>query len=165
MESIKKKTNLLGKVKWLGAGFAVIMYLAVVNTFGEVPAIILGAVAGVSFFLICEKEKRNILCEHVSETIHAALEKIGQSDCIFEIKTMRPGLIIRVYLIKANEKVHLCNKAIIDTISRSWFRQQVWITQVVNINSEEDIDDAQRSLNEELLNDVRGAREKEGKKK
>jgi len=152
---VRKRVDLLGRIKWLGLFFGLIMYYATVSAFGDIIATALACAAATAFYVICDRESKTTICEHVSGHLHTVLVNAGQRDSVFEIKTARTGLIIRVYLIRAHERAPLCTKALLHAISESWYRSRVWVTQIIDLNSENEIEDAQQTLNEELLEDLK----------
>ena len=91
----------MGYIKWAGLALGLLMYGVTLRAFGEAWATGLGVLAACAFFFVCEDGKRGVLCEHIAEDLQEAMERVGEQDCIFEIKSMKLGLIIRVYFIKA----------------------------------------------------------------
>ncbi len=154
MEQVEKKMKLLSYIKWAGLALGLIMYFATVKAFGETWAIILGTIAACAFFFLCESGKRGVLCEHIVEDLQEAIDRLGKLDCIFEIKSVKIGLIVRVYFIKAGEMAPRYGKAILDVIAHSWYRSRIWITQLVDLDSEEELKEAALALNEELLQNL-----------
>ena len=120
--------------------------------------------AGGMRVLFCEDGKRGVLCEHIAEDLQEAMERVGEQDCIFEIKSMKLGLIIRVYFIKAGEMAPRYGKALIEAIARSWYRSRIWITQFVDVENEAELRDAEALLNEELLRNLKRQRDEQKKK-
>ena len=104
MEKIKKRIVLLSRLKWLGLLLGAIMCIFTQPRFGDIWSVILGTAAGVGFMFICENEKKNIICDHVADDLHGALEKQGYRDVVFEIKIMKPGMIIRIFTIGTSEE-------------------------------------------------------------
>lgn len=163
MEQVEKKMKLLSNIKWAGFALGIIMYFATANAFGETWATVLGTIAACAFFILCESGKRGVLCEHIVDDLQSAIEQLGKLDCVFEIKSMKVGLIVRVYFIKAGEMAPRYGKAVIEAIARSWYRPKVWITQLVDVDSEDEIKEAEMALNEELLHSLQDKKEKEKK--
>lgn len=113
---------------------------------------------------ICENEKKNIICDHVADDLHGALEKQGYRDVVFEIKIMKPGMIIRIFTIGTSEEdTVICNGAVVRQISRSWYREKVWITQLVSVRNEDEIDDTRKALDDELIEDFKKMKEEKKK--
>ena len=164
MEKIQKTMVLLNRLKWLGLVLGAVMCVLTQPRFGDIWSVVLGTVAGVGFMFICENEKKNTICDHVADDLHGALEKEGYSDVAFEIKFMKPGMIIRIFTIGTSDHdTVLCNGAIVRQISKSWYREKVWITQLIGVKNEEEIDDARKALDDELLEDLKKMKEENKK--
>lgn len=155
MEKVRKKADVLGRIKWLGFFAGLVMYYATVYTFGNTISMILACVAALAFYCIFENERREIVSKCVTEHLDDVLTKIGQQESVFEIRNTGRQMIIRIYLIKARERAPLCSKAAIDAIAKSWYRSRVWITQIVDLNSQDEIPEAQRVLDDELFEDLK----------
>lgn len=164
MEKIKKRIVLLSRLKWLGLLLGAIMCIFTQPRFGDIWSVILGTAAGVGFMFICENEKKNIICDHVADDLHSALEKQGYRDVVFEIKIMKPGMIIRIFTIGTSEEdTVICNRAVVRQISRSWYREKVWITQLVSVRNEDEIDETRKALDDELIEDFKKMKEEKKK--
>lgn len=164
MEKVKKTIVLLSRLKWLGLLLGAVMCFFTQPRFGDIWSVVLGTAAGVGFMFICENEKKNVICDHVAEDLHGALEKEGYGDVVFEIKMMKPGMIIRAFIIGALEEDTVrCNGALVRQISRSWYRERVWITQLAGVRNEEEIDDVSQALDDELIEDFKKMQEEKKK--
>ena len=86
MEQVEKRIRLLGYIKWAGLALGLLMYGVTLRAFGEAWATGLGVLAACAFFFVCEDGKRGVLCEHIAEDLQEAMERVGEQDCIFEIK-------------------------------------------------------------------------------
>ncbi len=155
MDSVRKKAVILGRVKWLGLFAGLIMYYATVKSFGNAISMILACVAALAFYCICENERRTVISKHISEHLSEVLAKVGQPENIFEIKSTGARMIIRIYLIRARERAPLCSKAAMDAITKSWYRSKVWITQIVDIDNQEEIPEAQKALDDQLFDSLK----------
>ena len=164
MEQVKKNLTILNKLKYLGLLLGAGMYLYVEPRMGSLWASALCLLAGMGFTFICENSARTIMCEHVAKDLGAALRERGFSRHSFEIKSLKTGLIIRIYMIRAEEKVAQCNSIIMERISQSWYKESVWITQLVDLDSEDDIRDARESLDDELVEQLKKMRDEARKK-
>ena len=155
MESVRKKADLLGRIKWLGLLLGLLMYYATAYAFGDIISTVLACIAATVFYVMCENERKSIVSRHVSDQLSQTLNRIGQTENVFEIKTANMGMIIRVYLIRAGERAPACTKAVLDAIAKSWYCSRVWVTQIVDLDRREEIPQAQQALNEELLDDLK----------
>lgn len=159
MEQVKKNLAILGKVKYLGLLLGAGMYFYVEPRMGSVWASVLCCLAGCGFIVICENARKTIMCEHVVQDLGGALKARGFSRHSFEIKSLKAGLIIRIYMIRAEEKISLCNSIIMERITQSWYKDMVWITQLVDLNSEDEIREARDTLDDELIEQIKEMRE------
>ena len=142
------------------------MCLFIEPRLGEMWAMGLGTVAGVAFIYICNHEKNSVMIEHVAMDIKNALQARGYKDSVVEIKYLRAGMLIRIYVIKAGENAIYCNGIVVQTIAESWYKEKVWITQLVDVETREEIESARDTLDEELISDLKRMRdEAKGRKK
>ena len=156
MNKLRKTLVFFARLKWLGLLLGAVMCIITLPSFGEVWSVVLGIVAGFGFMYLCENEKKNIICDHVADDLHDALEKEGFHDVAFEIKVIRRGMIIRIFTIGTSEEdTDICNGAIVRRISESWYREKVWVTQLVSVQNEDEIDEARKMLDEELFEDLK----------
>lgn len=155
MDSVRKKAGILGRLKWLGILSGIIMYYSTVHSFGNMISTILGCVAAVAFYVICENERRRSLSSCVSEHLSEVLAKLGQEENIFEIKSTGTQMIVRIYLIRARERALLCSKAVLDAIDKSWYCSKVLITQIVDIDKKEDMEQMRSTLDEDLFEQLK----------
>ena len=165
MEKVKKTIVILSRIKWLGLLLGAVMCVFTQPRFGDIWSVVLGTAAGIGFMLICENEKKNTICDHVADDLHSALEHEGYRDVAFEIKILRPGMVIRILTIGTSENdAAICNGAVVRQIARSWYREKVWITQLISVKSQEDIAEASKALDNEIIEDLRKMKEERKKK-
>ena len=91
----------------------------------------------------------------IRDSIRGALKRAGNKDAVFEVKLMKIGIVIRVYLIRARQKSVICSKSIVSSISRGWYKRYICATQIVDLDNESDVKEAQLMLNEDLWADIR----------
>ena len=101
-----------------------------------------------------------VICEEIVKDAAQALEMRGQNENIFEVKSMSFGIVVRVYLVKARQEGPACTKAVLDKLSQGWYKKFIWITQVVDIDGEKDIKEAQKALDKSLLDDIDNIKDK-----
>lgn len=154
MEILEKKIKFLSWFRWMGFGPAIIIYLAAYGVFSRWICLILFAAFALGFYNICNSERKKILCDNIVGDIRKALNRVGQNHAVFELKSMKIGIVVRVYLIRARQKSPVCNKAVVESISNGWYRPYICATQIVDLDSENDIREAQDVLNEDLLKDI-----------
>lgn len=155
MERERKLAGILGKLKWMGMLMGIVMYYATVASFGSIVSTVLACIAAVAFYTICENERRRVVSGCVSKHLTEVLAGVGQSESFFEIRTSNVGMIIRIYLVGAGDRTALCARAATDAISRSWYNSKVWITQIADVKSEDEIPRLQKVLDEELIEGIK----------
>ncbi len=155
---IKKKVQFFKRLRWMGIVFGLIMYLATFMAFGDIAATMLAAAATAGFFAICSREGTRTICQHVADDLKSAVLEAGHNRCIVEIKSMNAGLITRVYLIRAEGKETLLNRVILERINRSWYRKNIWVTQILGMEDESELQEAHEFLDEALLDDLKRKR-------
>ena len=155
MEQTKKKISFLKRIKWMCLLFGFIMYISTESVFGLGWATALTVASMAGFYLICDGEARRTICQYVADDIKDAVASAGHKKCIVEIKSLRGGLITRVYLIGAGARAGICSKAVISRIKRSWYKSSVWVTQLIDLDDESQLETAQEMFNEELLSDLK----------
>ena len=151
---IKKKIQFFKRLRWAGILFGLIMYLATFMAFGDVAAMLLAAAATAGFFAICSRESTRTMCQHVADDLKNAVLEAGHNRCIVEIKSMNAGLITRVYLIRPEGKETLLNRVVLERINRSWYRKNIWVTQILGMEDESELKEAHEFLDEALLDDL-----------
>lgn len=165
MEKVKKKVDILNRVKWLSVVFGVVMFMATEEVVGILIATVLSLAANLAFFFICEKEANATICEHVADDLKKTVFAVGSQKCMVEIRKFQMGLLARVYLIKAGAKAPVYSQLVLDHIRSSWYRKEVWITQLVDMSSENEFEDAQEMLDDELYSDIQKMRDELKSKK
>ncbi|MBR5229614.1 MAG: hypothetical protein IKW01_02065 [Firmicutes bacterium] len=164
MKELRKTISFFNKIKWLGLVFGAFMCLYIEPLLGSIWAMTLGTIAGVAFLYICENEKKRLIGDHVAKDLKEALCKGGYKDTVFEMKHMRPGMIIRIYVINSGKNTIYCNGIIVRQIQRSWYKDKIWITQLVGVRNEEEIGTARDTLDDELIEDIRRMRDEARRK-
>lgn len=159
MEQTKKKIFLLNKMKWISMIMGIIMFAYTEDAFGMGWALALGIIAAISFYFICNTEARRAICQYVADDLKDAVAKAGHKKCIVEIKSLKAGLVTRVYLIGAGSRAPICSKAVISRIKASWYRSAIWVTQLIDLDDESEMETAQSVLDEELLSDIKKMRD------
>ena len=162
---VKKKVLFMKRLRWIGLLFGVLMYCGTFLAFGHLIASLLGIAAGLGFYYICDSESRRTMCQHVADDLRSAVTEAGHSRCIVEIKSISTGLITRVYIIGAKGIAARYNRAVMERINRSWYKKHIWVTQIVELNHENELKEAHEYLDDALLDDLKRMRgEKWGRK-
>ena len=155
---VKKKVLFFSRLKWFGLLMGVIMFCATFMAFGDVAAVLLGIAASTGFYWICSREGKRTMCQYVADDIRSAVNEAGHSRCIVEIRSISAGLITRVYLIRACGMEPRLNRAIIERINQSWYRKNIWVTQILGMEGESELEEAREYLDEALIEDIKRKR-------
>ena len=103
------------------------------------------------------------MCQYVADDLRAAVAAAGLSRCVVGIKSINAGLITRIYLIQAGPLATRCNRAVFERINKSWYRKSIWVTQILELESEGELEEAQAFLDEALFDDLKKMRDKDDK--
>ena len=140
-----------------------LMYMGTEQAFGDIAATVLAVAAAVAFYFICDGEGRRTMCQYVADALRAAVAAAGLSRCVVEIKSINAGLITRIYLIQAGPLATRCNREGFERINKSWYRKSIWVTQILELESEGELEEAQAFLDEALFDDLKKMRDKDDK--
>lgn len=154
MGKAERNSKKLENLRWFWFIPSALMYAATQIPFGKGVALALSAVFGIAFYFICSRGRMLVICEDIVRDVAQTLERLGQNENVFEVKSMSFGIVVRVYMVKARQGGPACTKAILDKLSKGWYKKFIWITQVVDIDGEKDIKEAQKALDQSLLDDI-----------
>ena len=155
MEKVMKNMKLINRLKWLGIVLGAVMCVIVQSSFGNFWAVVSGTVSGLAYIYICERGKRSVLSDHIADDIHQELSQKGFDDCIIEIKLFRLGVLIRIYTLNAGENILRYNAAILSKLKNSWYKEKIWVTQLIDVKDRTEIASARNKLDTELINDIK----------
>lgn len=162
MNKAKKYSERLDVLKWFWCIPAAVIYAATQIPFGRATAFGLALCFGAGFFLICSRGRMHIISEDIVKDVKESLKALGQENTVFEVKGFSFGLVVRVYLYRANLKTPVCTKAIMEKLSKGWYKNLVWVAQVVDVAEESQLKRLQKELDQALLDTLESER---GKKK
>lgn len=151
MNKAKKYSERLDRIKWLWCIPALIMYTATITPFGKSTAFMISILFGAAFYAICSRGRMHIISEDIVKDVKDTLKRFGHEDSIYEVKGFGIGLVVRVYLFGAKVKTPACTKAIMNRLSMGWYKNLVWVAQVVDVEEESQVRKLQRELDEVLL--------------
>lgn len=163
MEKAEKNSRNLDRLKWFWCVPAALMFAGTQLTFGKVGAFGLAITFGIAFYLICSRASQFIICEDIVKDMRDTLDRMGQRENMFEVKGFGMGLVVRVYMIQAGRRMSECNKAVLEKLDRGWYKSHIWVTQIVDIESEDDVHQAQLVLNKALLDESRNKKDGQGR--
>ncbi|MCI5721520.1 MAG: hypothetical protein MR328_03515 [Firmicutes bacterium] len=162
---MEKTLMKLSMASWLSVPLGLIMYFGTADAFGDEIAIPLGIIAATAFILILRKSSDQIISEMIAKEIREAIHRFGQIENYIEIKKAnRTGIIARIYLINAGAKVSEINQAVKNRLESSVFKGRIWILQMTDIGSREELNETRQVLDRQLLEELRKiAKEKKDK--
>lgn len=162
---MEKTLMKLSMASWLSVPLGLIMYFGTADAFGDEIAIPLGIIAATAFILILRKSSDQIISEMIAREIREAIHRFGQIENYIEIKKAnRTGIIARIYLINAGAKVSEINQAVKNRLESSVFKGRIWILQMTDIGSREELNETRQVLDRQLLEELRKiAKEKKDK--
>lgn len=151
MKSSDKWIKVLNIGKWAAFLFGIIMYMGTRGSFGETLATFLAIIATVAFFSIARNEETRQIGKNIAEVIEDAISRVDMIQSVIEIKRIKKGLIARVYFINARDKSKLLHMAISKGLERCKYSRYIWMMQMTNMNSVDDLKTTQRALNDQLI--------------
>lgn len=153
-DRMEKTVKTIGLLRWLGLPLGGIMYACTRVSFGDTAAAALGVLAAVSFWLLMRSEQSRLIGQTIAREIKEAISEAGNVESYIEIKRLKSGIIARVYLINAREKVTVIHKAISRRLENCTFKKYLWIMQLTDMPGKSAFRDTQRLLNEQLLEEL-----------
>ncbi|MEF9921774.1 MAG: hypothetical protein RR313_10300 [Anaerovoracaceae bacterium] len=154
MDKREKLIKYINIIKMFSFVFGYIMFFVASNSFGDVAGVVLGVVATVGFWWIIRNEQTRLIGESIASEIKMAISEEGNIDNFIEIKRIKKGLIARVYLVNARERSAIVHKAIAYKLERSKYKKYLWVMQLTDMTSEEDLGATQKLLNSELIEEL-----------
>ncbi len=149
--------------KWLGVLIGFIMYIGTSSAFTGPVSAALGAAFGIAFWVLLKKEEIRQIGHEIALTIREAVRDSWDGEHFIEIKRIRRGMIARVYLIGSRERLERVRKAVGARLSEDTYADQVWIMQMTNLKSRNDLKAARDVLNRQLVNSILEEAEKSEK--
>lgn len=151
---MEKKVKKLGVLKWLSFSLGFIMFISIVDSFGPFISSLFSAMAIVVFWNIVKSEQTRIIGQTIADEIKMAISEAGDIDNMIEIKRMKSGIIARVYLINAKEKAQIIHRSIAYRMDKCIFKKYLWIMQLTDMPGKSALQETQRLLNEQLLEEL-----------
>lgn len=160
---MEKTVKILGLVKWLCFPLGYIMLFCTRDSFGDMIASCLSIIAAVSFFALVRNEQVRLIGQSIANDIRDAISEIANIENMVEIKRLKSGIIARVYLINARDKVNVIHRAIANKMEDCTFKKYLWIMQLTDMPGKSALKETQRMLNEQLLDEL--TKKRNGNKK
>ncbi len=151
---MEKTVRTIGMLKWLGFPLGGVMFFFTSQSFGIAAGIVLGAVAGLSFWILMKNEQSRLIGQTIANVIRQAISETANVDSLIEIKRLRSGIIARVYLINAREKVATIHQAVAKRMEACSLKRYLWIMQMTDMPRRSALRETQKMLNEKLLEEI-----------
>ena len=153
---MEKTIKTIGIGKWLCFPLGYVMYYFTSSSFGYVISIILSLIATVAFWFLMRREETRLIGHDIAMSIRDAINETANVENFIEIKRMKSGIIARVYLINAKESAAAIQKAIKKKIDASKMKKYLWVMQMTDIGSRDELAQTQKILNDQLLDQLAG---------
>lgn len=151
---MEKTVKIVGISKWLCFPLGYIMFFCTQGSFGSIISIILAVVATVSFWAMMRSEQTRLIGQSIAKEIKDAISETGNVESYIEIKRLKSGIIARVYLINARDKVTEVHRAITRRLDECTFKKYLWIMQLTDMPGKGALKETQRMLNDQLLEEL-----------
>ena len=152
---MEKIVRIIGWLKWLSIFFGYIMYAFTKDSFGWIIAMLLSAVAAEAFWILINREKARLIGQTIAGEIRAAIsEADGNVENFIEIKRLRSGIIARIYLIGAEDKVTLIHRAVARRMEECTLKKYLWVLQMTDMPRKSALPETRRILNEQLIDEL-----------
>lgn len=130
------------------------MFYFTSQSFGNIIAIILGVIAMVVFWALMRREETRLIGQNIAIAIRNAIKATADVENFIEIKRVKSGIIARVYLINAKDSVAAVQKAVKRAIDASKMKKYLWVMQLTDIASRDELAQTQKILNDQLYDQL-----------
>lgn len=151
---MEKTIKVIGIAKWICFPLGYIMYFFTKDSFGDLMATFLAIVATVSFWALMRNEQTRLIGQSIADDIRKAISETANVESLIEIKRLKRGIIARVYLINAREKVTVIHRAIANKMEECTFKKYLWIMQLTDMPGKGALKETQKMLNDQLLDEL-----------
>lgn len=151
---MEKTVKTIGLLKWLGLPLGGVMLFFTADSFGTAAGAVLGVAAGLSFWFLMKNEQSRLIGQTIANEIRQAISETANVDSLIEIKRLRSGIIARVYLINAREKVSMIHQAVAKRMEACSLKRYLWIMQMTDMPRRSALRETQKMLNEKLLEEI-----------
>ena len=148
---MEKRILTLRYGKWLGILMGCIMYAVTSSVFTISVSAALAVVFGVSFWILLKREEIRQIGQNIAESIREAVQETWTGEQLIEIKRIRRGMIARVYLIGQKSRMERVQQAVSEKMSENPFRNYLWVMQMTQLKSREEVRKARDVLNRQLV--------------
>ena len=160
---MEKRILTLRYGKWLGILMGCIMYAVTSSVFTISVSAALAVVFGVSFWILLKREETRQIGQNIAESIREAVQETWTGEQLIEIKRIRRGMIARVYLIGQKSRMERVQQAVSEKMSENPFRNYLWVMQMTQLKSREEVRKARDVLNRQLVQSILDEAEKDSR--
>ena len=160
---MEKRILTLRYGKWLGILMGCIMYAVTSSVFTISVSAALAVVFGVSFWILLKREEIRQIGQNIAESIREAVQETWTGEQLIEIKRIRRGRIARVYLIGQKSRMERVQQAVSEKMSENPFRNYLWVMQMTQLKSREEVRKARDVLNRQLVQSILDEAEKDSR--
>ena len=160
---MEKRILTLRYGKWLGILMGCIMYAVTSSVFTISVSAALAVVFGVSFWILLKREEIRQIGQNIAESIREAVQETWTGEQLIEIKRIRRGMIARVYLIGQKSRMERVQQAVSEKMSENPFRNYLWVMQMTQLKSREEVRKARDVLNRQLVQSIMDEAEKDSR--
>lgn len=160
---MEKRILTLRYGKWLGILMGCIMYAVTSSVFTISVSAALAVVFGVSFWILLKREEIRQIGQNIAESIREAVQETWTGEQLIEIKRIRRGMIARVYLIGQKSRMEKVQQAVSEKMSENPFRNYLWVMQMTQLKSREEVRKARDVLNRQLVQSILDEAEKDSR--
>ena len=160
---MEKRILTLRYGKWLGILMGCIMYAVTSSVFTISVSAALAVVFGVSFWILLKREEIRQIGQNIAESIREAVQETWTGEQLIEIKRIRRGIIARVYLIGQKSRMERVQQAVSEKMSENPFRNYLWVMQMTQLKSREEVRKARDVLNRQLVQSILDEAEKDSR--
>lgn len=149
--------------KWFGILMGCIMYAGTSSVFSTSVSAVLAVVFGISFWVLLKREELRQIGQGIAESIREAVQESWNGEHFIEIKRIRKGMIARIYLIGPKARIERVQRAVSDKLSENPFRNYLWVMQMTQLKSRDEVKSARDVLNRQLLQSILDDAEKDSR--
>ncbi|SFE34782.1 hypothetical protein SAMN02910327_00966 [Peptostreptococcaceae bacterium pGA-8] len=150
-------------LRWAAFPLGIIMFLGTGTSFGFFAGASLGILATLIFWNLTTREVNNIIGNEIAKDVNASISRIGDYANFVEIKVLNSGMVVRVYLVQAQEKLGQIKTAVEMALRENDHKDRILLMQLTNMDSKDNIKAYRAILNRELFEAIKGLK-KMGKK-
>ena len=138
-------------LKWACFPLGYSMYYVTRSSFGLYIAIALSVAAIVGFWYLMRQEELRLTARDIAYEIRDVIMTRYGFEHLIEIKRMKSNVIVRIYVIRAGEKLQELKTAVMRRLTEQGYRDRIIALQVADMNSKEELGAHQKRMNLQLV--------------